>query len=333
VTALRWAATLAGLLVAAWLVSEVGLAALAAQVAQLSWRLPLVLLPQVAGNTAQAAGWSYAFPRERPPLLLLLRIRLAGEAVNDTTPTATLGGEALKALLVARTAPGLTVQAALVSVVVAKTALVSALAVFVGGGLAVAWAVAGAPPALLAVLAALAAFTGASSAAFAWAQLHGLFRLGGRALAWLGLGARAAALAAGLDRDLRRFYATRRRRLAASWALHLGGWAAGILETWLTLRFLGAPVSLATALVIEAGAAGARAAGFLVPASLGVQEGGVVGIAVLLGVGGEAGLAVAVVRRIREAVLVAAGYACLALARRRHGGPGSPHPATGCARD
>jgi hypothetical protein len=324
VTALRGAAILAGLVAAGWLVAEIGVAALAAQLAQLSWRLPLLLLPQLAVNTAQAAGWSYAFPDERPPLILLLRIRLAGEAVNDTTPTGTLGGEALKAVLVARTTPGLTVQAGLLSVVVAKTALVAALAVFVSGGLAIAWAVVGAPPALLAVLAALAAFTSASSVGFAWAQVHGLFRLGGRALAWLGVGARAAGLAAGLDRDLRGFYGTRRWRLAASCALHLGGWAIGTLETWLALRFLGAPVSLATALVIEAGATGARAAGFLVPASLGVQEGGVVGVAALLGVGAEAGLAVAVVRRIREAVLIVAGYACLALARRARPEPGAP---------
>ena len=68
------------------------------------------------------------------------------------------------------------------------------------------------------------------------------------------------------------------------------------------LVLLGAPVSLLTALVIEAGATGVRAVGFLIPGSIGVFEGGLVGIFALLGLESSTGLAFGVARRFREGV-------------------------------
>ena len=73
------------------------------------------------------------------------------------------------------------------------------------------------------------------------------------------------------------------------------------------LALLGSPVALTTAFVIEAGAAGIRAVGFLIPASLGVLEGGIVGLFGLLRMDPAAGLAFGVVRRIREAAWILAG--------------------------
>jgi uncharacterized protein (TIRG00374 family) len=313
VKALRAVAVLAGVGVAGWLVWEIGPATLAADLRALSWRLAVLLLPQAAVTLIDAAGWRYAFPGRLPDLGPLVGIRLAGEAVNDTTPTGTLGGDALKALLVARATPGVSVEDGLVAAVVAKTALVGTQAVFILVALGLAGGALVASPAVLGLLGLLAAFTVTATAAFLWAQLRGLFRIGGRALVWLGLGERAMSAAGRMDRTLRTLYRERRGRLAATWGLHLAGWTAGVAETWLALRFLGSPVPLVTALVIEAGAIGARAVGFLVPASIGVQEGGVVGLFVLLGLEPATGLAFGTVRRIREVSYILLGYASLAL--------------------
>ena len=95
-------------------------------------------------------------------------------------------------------------------------------------------------------------------------------------------------------------------------ALHFLGWLAGVLDVWLGLRFLGAPVTLGTALVIEAGATGARSVGFLVPGSLGVQEGALVGLVAAVGLPPSVGLALGVVRRIRDTLWDLIGYGCLA---------------------
>src|SRR5215471_17584859 len=105
---------------------------------------------------------------------------------------------------------------------------------------------------MLSLLAVLSAYMALSTAGFVWAQVRGVFRLGGRALAWIGLGDRVVAGAERLDADLRWFYRERRGALAAVLALCALGWAAGALETWLMLLLLESPVSLLTALVIEA---------------------------------------------------------------------------------
>jgi glycosyltransferase 2 family protein len=317
--ALRLLAVLAGGLIVVWLIWEIGVATLVAELRKLSWRLPLILLPQVVTNLFKTEAWRIAFPRRRPRFGVLFPVRLAGEAVNETTPTGTMGGDALKAYLLVWAGAGVPVEEGLVAVVVAKTALVASLAGFIGGALALAWAFEGMSTSMLSLLALLALYMAASTAGFMWAQVRGMFRMGGRALAWLGLGDRVAASADRLDADLRWFYRERRGRATGVFTLSLVGWATGALETWLMLVLLDSPVSLLTALVIEA-ATGVRAVGFLIPGSIGIFEGGLVGIFALLGLGSSTGLAFGVARRFREAVWILIGYVCLAVMR----GPKSP---------
>jgi uncharacterized protein (TIRG00374 family) len=320
-------AILAGGLICVWLVWEIGLPAVLEQLRYLSWRLPLVLLPQAVTNVFKTAGWGAAFPGARPRFAVLFPVRLAGEAVNETTPTATMGGDALKAFLLLRTAASVPIEEGLLSVVVAKTTLVASLGAFIALVFVLAWALTDSPAALLGLLALLAVYMAASTAGFMWAQVRGIFRMSGRALAWMGLGERVAAVAGRLDEDLRRFYRHERGRTAVSFWYGLVGWATGAFETWLMLALLGSPVALTTALIIEAGAAGIRAVGFLIPASLGVLEGGIVGLFGLLRMDPATGLAFGVVRRIREAAWILAGYACLALLRgRRSGAASRPGP-------
>jgi hypothetical protein len=123
--ALRPLAVLAGGLIVVWLIWEIGVATLVAELRKLSWRLPLILLPQVVTNLFKTEAWRIAFPRRRPRFGLLFPVRLAGEAVNETTPTGTMGGDALKAYLLVRVGAGVPVEEGLVAVVVAKTALVA----------------------------------------------------------------------------------------------------------------------------------------------------------------------------------------------------------------
>ena len=318
--ALRPLAGLAGGLMVVWLIWEIGVATLVAELRKLSWRLPLILLPQLVTNLFKTEAWRIAFPRRRPRFGLLFPVRLAGEAVNETTPTGTMGGEALKAYLLVQAGAGVPVEEGFVAVVVAKTALVASLAGFIGGALVLACAFGGMSTSMLALLALLALYMATSTAGFMWAQVRGMFRMGGRALAWLGLGDRVSASADRLDADLRWFYRERRGQATGVFALSLVGWATGSLETWLMLALLDSPVSLLTALVIEAGATGVRAVGFLIPGSIGILEGGLVGIFALLGLGSGTGLAFGVARRFREAVWILIGYVCLALMR----GPKSP---------
>lgn len=308
-TLARALAAIAGLAVIAWLVWEVGPATLAAEFRELSWRLPVLLLPYGLVAILDAAGWRYAFPGRLPPLPLLIVTRLAGEAVNVTTPTATLGGEPVKAWLLTRA--GIPFGEGLTSVVVAKTALVLSHIAFLGLGLALAFWQGLPTPTLLVLMAVLTGVGALAVGGFVWAQHRGLFTAGGRVLAWLGVGEQVAAHLGRLDEQLVVFYRNRRDRLARAVSLHFLGWVAGGLEVWVALRLLGSPVDFATAIVIEAFISAIRSATFLIPASLGVQEGGLVGILVGLGLGAGTGLAFGLVRRLREAAWALVGYSFL----------------------
>ena len=68
--------------------------------ARLSWRLAdRDLLSLRLTATLDAAAWRLAFVGRVPPFSKLWSARLAGEAVNATTPTASVGGEPVKAFL------------------------------------------------------------------------------------------------------------------------------------------------------------------------------------------------------------------------------------------
>jgi uncharacterized membrane protein YbhN (UPF0104 family) len=110
--------------------------------------------------------------------------------------------------------------------------------------------------------------------------------------------------------------------------LHAVGWAGGGLEIYLVLGFLGTPVSLGTALVIESFGAAVKFASFMIPASLGALEGGYVAFFSAFGLGGAAGLSYVLVRRMRELTWAALGYLAMSalgprprLAEPERGGP------------
>jgi hypothetical protein len=126
----------------------------------------------------------------------------------------------------------------------------------------------------------------------------------------------AGRTAARVDRTLNTFYRHTPRRLTLSIAFHLAAWLLGAVESYLILKFIGIEASLATATVIEAFGTGVRFATFLVPASLGVQEGGFVVTFVALGLSAADGVAFGLVRRLRELVWIAVGLAIFAIGRR-----------------
>ena len=71
--ALRPLAILAGGLILVWLVWEIGVSTLIAELRKLSWRLPLILLPQLVTNVFKTVGWGTAFPRTCPRFGLSFR--------------------------------------------------------------------------------------------------------------------------------------------------------------------------------------------------------------------------------------------------------------------
>jgi uncharacterized membrane protein YbhN (UPF0104 family) len=153
-------------------------------------------------------------------------------------------------------------------------------------------------------------------AGFVAAQIHGVFDRAHRWLARVGLRlSRHPEAGARIDRGLLTFYREKPGRLMLSIAFHFVAWLLGVLEVYLALRFLGVPVSLTTAAIIEAFGTAVRFATFVVPASVGAQEGGYVATFVALGLSPAAAVAFGLARRVREIVWVLVGFAIFAVMR------------------
>lgn len=76
-----------------WLLASIGPGAVVQAFTDLSWRLlVIVVFPFGVTTLLDTLGWRYAFRRDAVPFRSLLAARLAGEAFNLTTPTASVGG-------------------------------------------------------------------------------------------------------------------------------------------------------------------------------------------------------------------------------------------------
>ena len=302
-----------GLGLVAYLVYSVGPAAIWRSFETLSWRLLVVLcFPYAVTTMLHTLGWHYVFPAPPRSFGRLVGARLAGEAVNLATPTASVGGEPVKAYLLR---PGVPLQAGLASVVVDKTTVVIGQTVLLLVGVLVARLLVPSPAGVVATMAGLLAIQIVAVAGFVAVQLHGVAGRGGRLLSRFGVGPGAdrQAKLEGLDRAVRETYERHPGRLASAVFIHFLAFALGALEIYLVVRFLEIPISLPVALTIEAFSTGVRFVSFMVPASLGVLEGGNVAIFAAYGLGGAAGLSYTLVRRLREIAWTAVGFVALNL--------------------
>jgi putative membrane protein len=93
------------------------------------------------------------------------------------------------------------------------------------------------------------------------------------------------------------------RRIAGCFLFHLVSWALGAVEIYVSLRPLGHDIGIVSCLIIEALAQAMRSAGFAVPGALGVQEGGYILAGGLFGLSPEVGIAVSLIRRLRDVLL------------------------------
>jgi len=102
-----------------------------------------------------------------------------------------------------------------------------------------------------------------------------------------------------VDAAVRETFAAR-GRLSRALGWQIAGLIAGSSETWLALRWLGHPVGISDALVLESLTQAARSVFFMVPSALGVQEAGLIGVGLLLGLGSDVALALSLAKRMRE---------------------------------
>jgi glycosyltransferase 2 family protein len=306
--ALKLVLLVLGIAAIAYAIHRIGWAPILEALARLTWwQLALVCLPYAVITAVDTLGWRYAFPRDPAPFLRLVGARLAGEALNLVTALGSMGGEAVKAWLIRR---DVTYEASVPSVVIAKTTLTIAQALFLLIGVALAWSLLATDSRVISAMMWLLVVEIAAVAGFVGVQVVGIVGRAGRLLQWFGVVQRQD-YAQRLDAALRDYYRRDWRRLSLSTGFHLAGWLLGALEAYLILFFLAIPADLVTATVIEALGAGVRFAAFLVPASLGAFESANAAAFEAMGLGAGAGLAFSFVRRARQVVWIGIGLVVL----------------------
>jgi glycosyltransferase 2 family protein len=105
----------------------------------------------------------------------------------------------------------------------------------------------------------------------------------------------------------------------ATWvaaAAFLGAWFFEALDTAVVVRLVGGPPSLAFAFASEVGISMVRSMGNIAPAGLGVQDAGYATLLPAMGMTPDVAAAFVLVKRGKELVWIALGYALLAVVRR-----------------
>jgi putative membrane protein len=301
-TLIAWAA---GVALLAGLIAFNGAARLLDTVAALGWWLVPVIAYHGVPLSIDTRAWQILFTR-RPRFLALLRTLWISEGINGLFPVPHLG-ELLRARIAWRmTGTGEGVA----TVVVDLTLAITTEAMFALIGLALFSAVPGTGGTVRILLPAMAAI-GASALAFYFLQRAGLFTLASRILhRWSETARRGFGLAgaAALDAALGDLY-RHRDAVIASALWRLGGWIAGAGETWLVFYALGHPIGVAEAIIVESLSHAARTAAFFIPGGLGFQDGALMLLGSALGLGPDAGLVLALTKRLRELVLGLPGLA------------------------
>lgn len=300
---MKWGAalgTLAGLGLAGWLLAEYGVADVFVLLGRAGWGLAAVVLFHLVQIAASAAAWrAVSGPTpHRPGLWGFMVLRWVREGVNNLLPVAQIGGEFVAARLLRRRGVPLVLAVAgsvgdLTMEMVTQIAFtllgLGLLLALVGDG-GVAHAVVGG---LLAATGVAAVFIAAQNLGLANLIERGLGRLG-RAIGWGGFGE-----IEGLHAAITRLYRQPRQLAQAAW-WHSVSWLLGGVEVCLALHVLGHDVAIGPGLVIESLGQALKAAGFAVPGALGVQEGGLIVVCALFGIGPETAIALSLAKRLRE---------------------------------
>lgn len=296
-----------------------GLPAVLRSLAEAAWGLPLLAVVHLLPLLLDAAGIRVLFGVvQRGAMRDALLARWAGESANSLLPAGQLGGPVLMVRQLARF--GLPLPQAVAAITVGTTLQTLAQIVFTLIGVA---------------LLGLRASHAATSAVRAWVALASLLLV---VLLGVFYALQRRGLFARLIRGASRLFAKpdwaqwliqaeamdlavqkthgRSGPLAASFFLNLTGWLVGTAEVFLILPMLGFPVGWSDALLLESLGQAVRGAAFAIPGALGVQEGGYLLLAPLVGMPPHVALALSLAKRAREILLGVPGLLYLLLSER-----------------
>jgi len=290
-----------GLALLTGLVGYFGFASVAQAVLSSQWATALVVLARAVALAGCGIGWWCLLTPKGPSPHVFIALRFIREAINGLFPFAVVGGDIIGARLLSHF--GVAMSLAVASVLVDIFVQVVSLLIYVGVGIAIVLDVPG-PHRLSTVTFVMMAVALPAVGGFFLALNFGAFDPVVRWLVDFGEKRRWSVFAHVVDLG---------DRLQMIWRNHLGLSAAlfvhvvtvffGAVEVWIAFYFMGHPVSVAAAIAIESIGQGGKAAAFMLPGGIGVQDGTLIAAAAIFGVPVEVALAMALIKRVPDLVL------------------------------
>lgn len=285
------------------LVGWQGVSTIADRLAGAGWGLLLVAVfipPDLALRTASLQR--LFLPGRRPRFADSLLAMWVGSSVNFLLPVATLGGEFVKArMLTLHSVAGVDAAA---SAVLDKTVQAISVLLWALVGIAVLAAAGPADDAMITTAIVGAGLLALGIAGFVLVQYAGAFDRISRPVARMSRNGKWQSLTAGaadLDATIRALY-RRPGAITTSTGLRLAKRAVMAGEVWFVAWLIGYPIGLEEAVLLNSLAVALRSAAFVVPAGLGVQEGGYIVVGALVGLPPDVMLAVSLATRIGELI-------------------------------
>ncbi len=300
---IEWGLFVVGAALLIFLISRTGVDNLYADITLIGWGFVLVLAQEIVAHTANTLGWHFAISPEKRTVSFarLFVFRLAGDGINHLTPTATIGGEFVKARLMQPYTGG---KESTSSVTISKFAETAGQTVFIALGFILIlpfldelgvyrWVLFGVVLLFtLIIIILLVLFE------------KGFFRITAKSISSLGI---AKKWISGysenieqIDATIRRCTGERRKDLFLSVMFYTIAYTATVIEVWIILYFLGLPTDWYLIVGIEVLAVLIEAVTFLVPFKIGTQEGGKMLIFKIFSLDPAKGLALGVIKRGRE---------------------------------
>jgi putative membrane protein len=293
-------AGLIGLALLTGLTAYYGFASVLDAVVSSQWGTALVVAARAIALAAAGLGWWLLLaPLGGPTAFVVLRF--IREAINALFPFAVVGGDLISARLL--TQFGIATNLAIASVLVDIFIQVVCLLIFVLAGLGIVLDLVGADRVSTVTFVVLAISLPAVIGFFLTLNF-GAFDPIVRWLVEIGERRKWALFDHVVDLGDRLQQIWRNHRgLSASFVVHLLGVFFGAAEVWVALACMGYPVSPAAAIAIEGLSQGSRAAVFVLPAGLGVQDATLIAVSGIFGIPAEVALAMALIKRVPDLVL------------------------------
>lgn len=310
----------AGAILLIVLVRQTGWRQIVADISLIGWGFVVIWAQESLAIGTSVLGWWYSIPPAHRSItfLRLARFRIVGEGINRLTPTATVGGEFVRARLLGRE---IGIREATAAVTLAKFAETAGQVVFIALGLAL----------LLPFIDSLGGYRWAMMAIVLAAAVgclallrmldRGFFGIAARRLSAVGIAPlwfkRHAPEIEEVDAMIQECVRGRSRDLVLSVFWYAMMFAVSTLEVALVFYFLDLPFTWQAVLGVEVLSVLVDGVLFFVPGKMGTSEGSKMLMFMMFGLPPEKGLALGLIRRAREMLWDVLGLAIYAVERGR----------------